>query len=459
MARSSSDPAIDDKLPVVAAPSRAPIQGIWQLAWPTIAGNLLMSITGIVDLKIVGALGAPAIAAVGAGLRLFFASQAILIGINAGTTALVARAWGAGDRAEAARVAQTGALLSLIVAAAMALPGLLVPERLIALFSVGPVATDLAVGYVRTLAVWNLFFGLLMALTSALRAAGDTRTPLVLGALGNVINVVLDYGLVYGELGMPRLGVPGAALASGISFAACAVILAWMWWRDALVIPWLARSKIAANHVRALLRIGYPAALEQAVFQGGFIAFLAIVSLYGTNAFAAYNIGVQLLSFSFVIGFGFSIASSTLVGQHLGAGDPEAARRSGWRALHLSVGVMSAFGLLIVASAELLARAIVADPEVVRLTVLFVYFLGAAQPLMAIDFPLGGALRGAGDTRFPMWSTFAGLICVRVGLAALLASHGWSIEWIYGVLLADYTCKASLLALRFRSSAWERAMP
>jgi putative MATE family efflux protein len=460
MARNLSERAMDVGVAADAGavPERTRIQGIWEIAWPTITGNLLMSITGIVDLKIVGALGAPSIAAVGAGMRLFFVSQAILIGINAGTTALVARAWGAGDRAEAARSAHTALLLSAIAATGMALPGLLVPEALLALFSIDPVATALAAEYVRTLSAFNVCFGVVMALTSALRAAGDTRTPLWIGALANVINVVCDYGLVYGKLGMPRLGVSGAALATGLSFTAGAAILVSLWWRGRLAIPRASAPALSPARTTSMIRIGYPAALEQVVWQGGFVAFLAIVSLYGTAPFAAYNIGVQLLSFSFVIGFGFSIASSTLVGQHLGAGDPDMARRSGWRALRISIAVMSVFGLAIIVSAETLARAIVSDPEVVKHTVLFIHVLGAAQPLMAIDFPLGGALRGAGDTRFPMWSTFFGLICIRVGIASVMAAHGWSIEWVYGVLIADYVCKASLLTLRFRSRAWERAM-
>jgi Na+-driven multidrug efflux pump len=210
--------------------------------------------------------------------------------------------------------------------------------------------------------------------------------------------------------------------------------------------------------VRRLVNIGYPAGLEQLVWQGGFIAFLWIVSLYGTAPYAAYGIGVSLLAFSFLIGWGFSIAASTLVGQHLGAGDPDGAMRSGWRAARLSVISMLVFGLAIIAGAWPLARWMIDDPEVVRLTVVFIYVLGGLQPLMAMEFALTGSLRGAGDTRFPLLTVLSGLIFVRCVLAGIFAWLDFSVEWIFYALIADYIVKATMLTLRFRGGRWKAVM-
>jgi Na+-driven multidrug efflux pump len=183
------------------------------------------------------------------------------------------------------------------------------------------------------------------------------------------------------------------------------------------------------------------------------------VSLYGTAPYAAYGIGVTILAFSFLVGFGFSIAASTLVGQNLGAHDPAGATRSGWRALRLALIVQSAFGLVIVLLAKPLARFMIDDPEVVRLTVVFIYILGSVQPLMAIEYAMGGALRGAGDTRFPLFAVFAGLVGARVTLASLFAWCGLPVEWIFAALIADYIVKAILLTARFRSGRWQNAVP
>jgi putative MATE family efflux protein len=435
-------------------PRRGTRPGVWELAWPAILANLLQALVGFVDIKIVGSLGAPAVAAVTTGQRIFFVLQAVLMAVTAGTTALVARAWGAGDRAEAARVTKLSLWLCAGVCGALSVPAVLFADGLAGIFRLEAETLALAATFIRWLSPFAAVFAVGFVLQTALRAAGDTRTPLVIGIVTNVVNVVLVYGLVYGAFGLPALGVAGAGLASGCAFSVGTAACVWLWLRGRLVVPVGPARAFEAARLRRLLRIGYPAGLEQIVWQGGFVAFLWIVSLYGTAPYAAYGIGVSILSFSFVVGFGFSIAAATLVGQRLGARDPEGAARSGWRAMALSIGVMLALSAGIVAAAEPIARFLIDDPEVIRLTVVFIYVLGSVQPLMAIEFALGGALRGAGDTRFPLLTVLAGLFGARLLLAALFARLGLAVEWIFAALIADYLVKATLLTLRFRSGRW-----
>jgi putative MATE family efflux protein len=444
-----------EPVPVVRPPP-----GIWQLAWPAITANLLASLVGVVDMKIVGALGAPAVAAVTTGTRIFFILQALLMAVSAGTTALVARAWGAGDRDEAASVAKASLWLAVGISLAMTTIAMAFPLQLAGIFRVDQEAITLAATFIRWQAPFQIAVGIYFALGAALRAAGDTRTPLWIGAIGNVVNVVLAYSLVYGKFGMPALGVAGAALAGGIAFVVGAGILMLMWLRGQLLIGRGGRlaETFSGGRLRRIVDIGYPAGVEQLVWQGGFVAFLWVVSLYGTAAYAAYGIGVSLLSFSFLIGFGFSIAASTLVGQRLGARDPDGATQGGWRAMRLSLVAMVGFGLTIVLAARPLARFMIDDPEVIELTVFFIYVLGSVQPLMAIEAALGGALRGAGDTRFPLFTVFCGLIGARLPLAAFFAWRGLPVEWIYAALIADYIVKALLLTARFRSGRWQRVV-
>jgi Na+-driven multidrug efflux pump len=222
--------------------------------------------------------------------------------------------------------------------------------------------------------------------------------------------------------------------------------------------PVAASDGKSRERARAVLRLGAPAALEQLVVQSGFIAFTLIIARgYGAEALAAYGIGVNILSVSMVIGFAFATAAATLVGQHLGAGDPVAAAKSGWRAARLAVASMSVLSVLIVWWAEPIARLMLDDDAVVHLTVSFIRILGLAQPLIALDFALGGALRGAGDTRFPLLSTLCGLVG-RVVLAAAFAAQHLPVVFVYGALLADFSTKVTLLTLRFRSGRWQRAL-
>ena len=293
-------------------------------------------------------------------------------------------------------------------------------------------------------------------LGAALRAAGDTRTPLWIVAGTNVLNIVLLYSLVFGKFGMPTMGVSGAAIAAGVSFTVGAAVFLWLWYSGRLRVGVGGKGSLTRKRIRQLVHIGYPAGVEQFIFQGGFIAFLWLVGFYGTDAFAAYGIGVQILSLSFVVGFGFSVAGATLVGQQLGAGDPDGATRDGWRSALYAVCGMTLLSLLIVIEPEKIARFLIDDDKVVGLTVSFIYIMALAQPLMAIDFSIGGCLRGSGDTRFPLLCTMAGLLIVRVGLAAIFTWLSLPVVWVYGALLGDYLVKASLELWRFRTGKWRQ---
>ncbi len=168
---------------------------------------------------------------------------------------------------------------------------------------------------------------------------------------------------------------------------------------------------------------------------------------------------MNILSLCFVVGFGFSIAGATLVGQNLGAGDPDAAAASGWRALRFTLASMVLLGVTIIVFARPIAAFMIDDPDVIYYTVVFIYILGAVQPLMSVEFALAGALRGAGDTRYPLKATLAGLIAVRCTLAVAFALAGLSVEWVYGALVGDYAMKALMLTGRFRSGRWRTVVP
>ena len=308
------------------------------------------------------------------------------------------------------------------------------------------------------LSPYFIFYGLGIALITALRAVGDVKTPLIIALIMNISGVFFMIVLANGYLGFKNYGYLGAALGNGISYLVGGVCIIIAWVSGLLSVRPKNYLGINFSQIKEILFVGYPAALEQVVFQFGITAFLILVSYYGTDAYAAYGIGVQILSFSFVIGFGFSIAGATLVGQHLGALDVNQARRSGWGAMRLSIISMSLFGLLISLFAEPLAYFMINDESVVRLTVLFIWLLGSMQPFMAIEFSLGGALRGAGDTKTPLMITLTCLVLIRVSLAGLFFYFSLPVEYIFASLLADYIVKGFLYTYSFRSGKWVHAI-
>ena len=432
--------------------------GVWTLAWPSIITNLFYATSSIIAIKVVGNLGPDAIAAAVTGQRVTFILQAVLTGVLAGSTALIARNWGARNKEEAGIFFTRTVQLVIFIAM---ITGLLIwqlAEPLVRFFGLKGEALHLSIEYLKAISPFYVGFGCGLGLITALRAVGDVKTPLVIGLIMNMFAIFFMLVFVNGWMGFPEYGVRGAALGNGLSFVVGALLLIVFWRTNQLPVKYSSILHLDFMRVREIFKVGLPAALEQVIFQAGITAFLILVALYGTEAYAAYGIGVQILSFAFVIGFGFSIAGATLVGQHLGAGNPDQARRAGWGAMRLSIISMTFFGILIAFFAEPLSRYLIDNDEVVRLSVVVIWLVGSMQPLMAIEFSLGGALRGAGDTKTPLMITLTCLLFIRVLLALIFYMLDASVEIIFSTLVADYIVKGFLYVARFRSNKWMQAM-
>ena len=334
--------------------------------------------------------------------------------------------------------------------------GLPFTDHAIRMYGVEQEVVTLGSAYVWWLLWGTVPFALSFVFGASIRAAGDARTPLYLGIVTNLLNVFLNWVLIYGNLGVPAQGVGGAAIASSLSMLVQTAAFWWLWQgRRLVLLPGDGGWRPDRELIRRIAVIGYPASIEQGLFQVGLLGFQRIMSLYGTAAIAAYNVGAQILSFSFIPGVGFATAAGTLVGQHLGAGDADASARSGWRATAGAVASMTIAGALVIATAEPLARIFSDDPHVIELTVDFIWILGLVQPLMAIEFAMGGSLRGAGDTFYPMVVIFVGLFLVRLIPAALAAFvFEAPLQLVWCALMADYAVKAIMLLRRFQKGYW-----
>ena len=431
--------------------------GIWELAWPTIVASALQTMVRWADFMMVGDLGVEAVAGVGAAGQIYWMIQTLVMALSTGLVAILARAIGGGNRREADQALRQSIIMGIIFGLVSWFIVLPILEPMIGIMGVTDGVIAYGSDYLFWLLVGNVPFVLGFIFAAALRAAGDARMPLYIGILANLLNLFLNWVLIYGNLGAPALGVAGAGMASAIAMFVQLAVYWVMWTRGLLLLkPQLKGFRFDWGMSRRILHIGYPASIEGMVFQIGILSFMALMSVYGTAEFTAYQIGVQILSISFLPGNGFSIAASTLVGQHLGANDPDAAMRSGWRSLGMSMIFMGALGAALIAMAPMLAGWFIDDPEVISLTVDFIWILGIAQPLMAIEFVIAGALRGAGDTRFPLFAIFTGLFVFRVFPAMLIALY-WegSIQLVWSVLLLDYLVKGIMLAERFRRGYWQ----
>lgn len=442
--------------PTVALPPVERMRSeVWALAWPAILSFALDSVLSLAALLMVGRLGPDAVGAVGLATQIQGAVRAGIAAFGTGTVALVARFIGADDREGAEDVLKQSVVWGVIASIAIAIPVIGCATPLMALFQVkGPMAV-MGARYLRLVTLSEPFQGVFLMCASALRGAGDMRTPLWISGVIDVLAILLNYVLIFGMLGIPALGVDGSAIATLIAIAVGGLLFFWALSLRGMVLNFRwERLRPKWSLGRRILRVGNPAAIEHLVIQFGLIAYVGFIGSYGDKEVAAYFIGARILALSFLPGFGFSNASATLVGQGLGARDPDFSRRAGWVSMRMAVWMMSLMGLVFVAFARQIAGLFIDDPMVVRYTVTFMYALGAAQPLMAIDWTISGALRGAGDSLFPLFGSLAGFYGMRLFVTIIIVIRHGAIEWIWWSLLADYIVRSTLKVWRYQGGRW-----
>jgi len=429
-----------------------------QLAWPVIMENLLQTLLGVVDMMMVSHLGASAVAGVGAANQVIWVLGASFSAVMVGTTVLVAHAIGAGDRAQANRVVKQSVLLALLIAAVLGTLGHLYAEEIIFLMGAEPDVAAAGGTYLRIIMQMVFFMITMFVVGAALRGAGDTQTPMKVTAFINLVHVAIAYGLIFGHFGLPRLGVAGSAWAASFSRMTGTAILVAVLLRGRAPVSLRGRGgwRPDLQLIQRLFRIGVPSMVEQGLLSVGMLLYGVLVIRMGTKIYAAQRITFQMISLSFMPGIGFATAATTLVGQSLGAGDPERAERGAWRATFSALTWMSTMGFLVAAFGRPLMRLFIDDPEIIQMGADALKVIALTQPPQAFAQVLAGALRGAGDTRFPMWVTTAGIWLIRLPLAYLFGPvMRLSLAMIYVSNIVDGTIRAILVYIRFQRGHWK----
>jgi putative MATE family efflux protein len=429
------------------------------MAWPAMLSFMLTNVLDLIDIAFVGRLGRVSIAAYGYSAQYLHLGNMLIQSVGIGAVALMSRAIGAGAP-EAARRALAGATVVGVAAASLAI-GVVwtVPGALLGALSASPEVIAEAIPYFRTVLLSTLLFSVAFSFESAFRSYKLTRIPMKITFVVAIVKLGASYGLVFGNFGLPRYGLLGAAWATVIAHGVgCTlyVVAARTVSREGLATTFrFADLRAGLGTVREVTRVSLPAMGERLVMSLALLAYFALLSDYGTAAVAAYAIGVRLLAFSWVPGLSFSAAASTFVGQALGAADPARARRAGLRAVRLAVIMMSVLGCLCLVLREPLARAFTSDEQVVHELLPFMFMLALAQPLMGAHFTLGGVLRGAGDTITPLYGAALGNWGLRVPLAYVYAKVlSLSLPWVWSALLLDHAARTLINGTAFLRGRW-----
>jgi len=316
---------------------------------------------------------------------------------------------------------------------------------------------ELSTTYLRLVSSSLLFITLMAIGNASLRGAGDTRTPLAVMLGVNLVNIAVAWTLINGLFGLPRMGVAGSALGavSGQIVGGSLVTALLLRGRSGLRLR-LSRFRFDWATIRRVLRVGLPTGAEQVLFRTGNMAYVRILASLGIAAYAANQVAINGWSLSFMPGFGFAIAATTLVGQALGAQDPDAAQQRGYTAYRMGAALMAAIGLTFVLFPAQIMGFFTDDAEVIALGTMPLRVVGLFQPVLAASMIFAGGLRGAGDTRWPMIVTAAGIWLVRLPLAGLFALVlGWGLVGAWGAMAFDFTVRGTLNFLRFRGGRWK----
>ena len=433
---------------------------IAELALPSVAENLLVSMVYFSDAFLIGWLRDPhALAAVGLSGTFLQILQAIFQAMAVSATAMVAQYWGADDEERATRVAAQAILLSFLTAVvAGALFWGLAPA-LLGLMGASDETARQGALYMRLVLLTSFAGYPLSVLGGIMRGAGDTRTPMRITAVMNVWNVIAAAALIFGPGPLPALGIAGAGLATASARLLGGLLAFLVLCRGRTLLQVRPRQLLHydGSIVRTMVRLSLPTAGEAAVRQGGSLLFMRIVASLGDMALAAHQIAVNIESLSFMPGTGMSVAGTTLVGQSLGAGKSDLAEKSVGRVVAFAVGIMGLVGVGFALFGPAIASLFGATPEVVAAAGAAIRIGALEQVPLAVMMAMSGCLRGAGDMKSPMVATTAGVVLFRVPIVYLFAIiFGWGLNGVWLGTALDFTGRMIVLYLLFRRGAWKK---
>ena len=395
---------------------------LW-LSLPSVATMVLQTANGLIDGLFLGRLGAAALGGVGLASQINMILMSIATAVSVGSTALIARYVGADDTKNAERAVRQAIILSVIISLASGVLAYAFGPMLIRAMGGRGEGLRLGTVYLNIVLLGVTPFYLMIILTGVFRGMGDMRTPFWVMVAMTVISIIGDYVLIFGIGPFPKLGVAGAGIATVISrLVATVMYLAY------LPKSHLGRSlrgswRPSWDWSRRILSIGSPAAAQGLLRTAASMTYFAMLgaTAQGIYAIAALTIGLRTEALAFMPGFAFSVAATSMVGQNLGARQPDRAEKGAWAAAWQGVAVMGTVGLLFIIFARPLASMFTTDPNVLPLAAAYLRINGISEPFLALAMVLTGALQGAGETRLPTVATVVTLWFIRLPLTYYLA--------------------------------------
>lgn len=427
------------------------------LSIPMVLEMLMESLFAVVDVFFVARLGNHAVATVGITESVMMLIYSLAIGLSMAATAMVARRVGEGDRDAAAKAAAQTIWLGVGMAAIMGIVGYAASPFILRMMGADDQIVAEGQGYTRIMFAGNITVMLLFLLNAVFRGASDASLAMRALWIGNGINIVLDPCLIFGWGPFPEMGLEGAALATVIGRGAGVI------YQFALLFSAQHVIRIARRHLelswsilRRLMAIGVSGAGQYLVATASWIFLMRIMADFGPTALAGYTIAIRVIVFTILPAWGIANAASTLVGQHLGARQPEQSERAAWMASHYAVGFMLVVTVFYVALAKPIIGFFTEDQEVILLGAKSLQIISLGYVFYAYGMVLSQAFNGAGDTRTPLWINIVGFWLIEIPLAWWLSTPlGIGPKGIFMAIAISESLVALGCIYFFRKGVWK----
>lgn len=439
--------------------SREDMKRIMVIMLPAMVELLMTQLFHMVDTIMLGhsSISTVAIAAVGLTNTPFNMCNGIMNGLNVGTTAAVAWAIGAGKKDDAKQITRTAMSMNLLVGAVVTVILYVGAPTIITFMKAEADAYQYAVDYLQIIALGILPLVLTYGVTGAMRGVGKTKLPMLYNLLANLLNVIGNYLLIYGKFGFPEMGVAGAAISTTLSrwvafvLALCVLFAGNHPLKMGFTLDFIPRKQ----WLKRITGVGSTAAAEQFIMQIGFMMFALTVSGLGTEMFAAHQIALNVNGLTWMPAQAFGVAATAIVGQCLGAGEKLKARDFVKVIHRMSLCVAFAIAITFLFTSQYIAALYTTEVETARQAAIALKMVAVGLPGICTQIPIAAALRGAGDTRFPLIASATGIWVFRVAVAPLFVNvFGWGLVGAWLSIALDQTTRAMVVYSRFHTGKW-----
>lgn len=437
---------------------------IFKIGVPVFVELLMGTLFGMVDMIMLGNSGTGAIvtasiAAIGITNQYTFIGLSLLSALTTGATAIIARYIGAKKHDRIENVLRHILLLAMLfLAVPVIIFGLTKSDLIMGFIGAQPDAIEAGRDYFRAIMVGFIFQAFNFATFASMRGTGDTKTPMRINMVANILNVIGNAVLIFGLFGFPAMGVTGAGVSTALSQVVAAILSFIYLVKGKNVVkltlsePFHFDSKIIYN----LVKIGIPAAIEQVLFRVGILLYVRTVADLGTTVYATHQLSLNILSLSFTIGQAFGVAASTLVGRSLGQNDTDLAENYMKDIRNIGMLLAIPVSLLLFFGSSVILRLYTQDPEIISMGSGVLKMIAFIQPFQAAQFISAGGLRGAGDTMFTLVSTGVGVLGVRnLGATIFIRMLGMGLTGAWIALIFDQMMRWVLIGYRVRTGHWK----